>query len=266
MIVLGRRKTSPIAQPLGLIILGAALASLASPVVAAAPSPFDKPVKVLRVPLPPDPDNPGTRLRVSCFYFPRFVVKEVDFGEVGAQQLSIIPGAGGPAKIACRQANVPGEKVVAVKDWSGYFDGAKGDYVVFRADDGSNGGMGFAVYDARTGKKLFDDAFKTEIQAIEPTPSGLTLSYRRVYLAKCSLNAGGAGCWGQIKRATGLTAAAPPDCNAAYAREARRTPKLAQSVRTTPTVVEYPVSAVIQGGAGKITPVSGPAATCRLAD
>jgi hypothetical protein len=266
MNVSGARKTSPIAQPLGLIILGAALASLASPALAAAPSPFDKPVKVLRVPLPPDPDNLGTRLRVSCFYFTRFVVKEVDFGEVGAQQLSIIPAPGGPGKIACRQANIPGERVVAVKDWSGYFDGAKGDYVVFRADDGSNGGMGFAVYDARTGKKLFDDVVQTQIQAMTPTPSGLTLSYRRVYLAKCSLNAGGAGCWGQIKRATGLTAVTPPDCNAAYAREAKRTPKLAQSVRSTPTVIAYPVLVVILGGAGKITPVSGPAATCRLSD
>jgi len=233
---------------------------------AAASSPFDAPLKVVRVPLPRDPGIPKSRPKISCFYYPRFMVKEIDLGEVGAEQLSILPTPGGSAKTECRQANSPGEHVVDPKNWSGYVEGVKGDYVIFSADDGWNGGMGFAVYGAASGKKLFDDAVKSRLQSLAATPTSLTLRYLRTYSAKCSIDADAAGCWRQIRQATGLSSAAPPDCAALYAREARRTPKDAAQVRADPTVIDYPVTVMIQAGGATIAAASGKAAGCRPAD
>jgi len=238
---------------------------IALPAQSAAP-PFDKPLKTVRIPLPRDPDNPQARSRLSCFYFPQFMVKEIDLGEVGADQLSIIPAPGGSSSLACRRENIPSEQVIAARDWSGYFEGAKGGYAIFDAEDGWNGGVGFAVYDARTGKKLFDDAFKTRLRSLEVDLSGLTMRYLRVFAAKCSLAADAAGCWGQIMQQTSLSAAAPPDCAALYAREAKRTPKFAARVRTDPTIVDYDVRVVIRAGVATITPVSTKAAACRPSD
>jgi hypothetical protein len=248
----------------GAALLGLAQVAFAAP--AAAPSPFDAPLKVVRVALPPDRDNPQARPKVSCFYFPRFLVKEIDLGEVGAAQLSILPLAAAPAKTPCRQQNSPGERVVAPTDWTGYFDGVRGGYVIFSAEDGWNGGMGFAVFSAATGKKVFDDAVKTRFEGLDATSSGLKLRYLRVYAAKCSLIADRAGCWQAIRQATGLTSATAPGCAALYAREAKRTPSFAAQVRNDPTVIDYPVTVTVEGAAAKITPASGKANACRPAD
>ena len=229
-----------------------------------APSLFDPPVKVVRVPLPRDPDNPGAKARVSCFYFPGFMVKEVDLGEVGAESLSITPAGGGRTP-ACRRPPSAQERVIPGADWSGYFDGVKGGYVFFSADDGWNGGMGFAVFRAADARKLFDDAAKTGFRSVRATPTGLALTYTRVYAAPCSLSDPSAGCWARIKQATGLAGAAP-DCAAAYAREQKRTPAIAKQVLKDPTVIDYDVRLTVQGAAKTITPVTGNAITCRPAD
>lgn len=229
---------------------------------AAAPSPYDPPLKTVRVALPKDPDNPQSKPKVICAYFRGFMVKEVDLGEEGADQLSIVPGAGAQA---CRRENVAAERVVSPKDWSGYFEGAKGGFVVFSGDDGWNGGMGFAVVDAGSGRKLFDDAYKARMAALSAGPSSLKLRYRRVYAAKCSLQADPAGCWRQVRQATGLSGAAP-DCAAAYAKEARRTPKFAKEVRSDPTVFDYDAEAVVDARGATIHPTTSQAAACRPAD
>jgi hypothetical protein len=247
--------------------LALAMAVLSAPFAAgaAAPSPFDSPLKIARVPLPKDPDNPPAKPKVTCAYYPRFMVKEVDLGEIGAAQLSVLPIPDRAAKTPCRRDNSAGELVVSPDDWTGYFDGVKGDYVVFTAEDGWNGGLGFAVISARSGKKLFDDALLGQFRLVAAGPNGLTLRYRRVYAAKCSLRADAAGCWRQIVRDTGLSGPAP-DCNAAYAREARRTPKFARQVRDDPTVVDYDAEALVGAGTKTIKPLSGKAPDCRPAD
>ncbi|HEX4179370.1 MAG TPA: hypothetical protein VHY32_01130 [Caulobacteraceae bacterium] len=227
-----------------------------------AAGPFDAPLRTVRSPLQRDPDNPQARPKLTCAYFPGFMVKQVDLGEEGAAQLSILPT---PAA-ACRRANAPGEMVISPTDWTGYFDGVRGGYVLFTAEDGWNGGMGFAVFDAGTGHKVFEDAVKTQFRSLEASPGGLILHYRRTYAAKCSLNTDPSGCWRAIQRDTGLTGASPPDCAAAYAKEARRTPKQAPQVRTDPTVVDYEVVATIQNSHGAIRTAPGAAPTCRPAD
>jgi hypothetical protein len=232
---------------------------------AAAPSLFDAPLKTVRIALPKDPDNPKAKPKVTCAYYPRFMIKEVDLGEIGAAQLSIQPTADRGTRTPCRRDNLSGELVVAPDDWTGYFDGVKGDYAVFTAEDGWNGGMGFVVIGARTGKKLFDDALVGSFRRISDGPGGLTLRYRRVYAAKCSLRADAVGCWRRIVRDTGLSGP-PPDCGAAYAREARRTPKFARQVRDDPTVVEYDAEALVGTGRKSISPLAGKAPVCRPAD
>lgn len=145
---------------------------------------FDKPVKVVKVPLPADPLNPQAKPAVSCFYFKDFAAKQIDRGEVGAE-LSIVPLPAGGEAYKCREAAAPGEIAVS-KEWSGYFKGAKGAYIFFDASDGINGGLGFAIFSASEGKKLFDDTAKA-LHAVDLAPSGLVLHYTRVYDAGCSL-------------------------------------------------------------------------------
>jgi hypothetical protein len=209
---------------------------------------FDKPLKVVHVTLPLDKDNPQSKPEVRCSYYPEFMVKEIDLGEEGDFQLSILSGK----DPVCRKENAPNEKIVSPDDWTGYFDGVFRNYVFFSAEDGWNGGLGFAVFTPGA-KKLFDDvAKKWEMIATTGLPppagiagNGLALRYIRVYGAKCSLAAAnGDTCWTKIKNDTGLQGAAP-DCKALYAREQKRTPKVAKEILDDPTAIEYDVATTL---------------------
>jgi hypothetical protein len=222
---------------------------------------YDKPIRVQHLPLPSDPLNPQAKAVLSCFYFRHFMVKEVDLGSKGADQLSILPIAVGAGTPACRRDNAADEKVMSPDDWSGYFDGVKGGYVFFSADDGWNGGLGFAVFTAADAKKTFEDVAK-KWHSIALTPSGVAVRYERVYGAKCSLQADKAGCWRQIEQDTGLQGA-PPDCTAAYEAEEKRTPTMIQSVIDDPTIIDYEAAASIGPGGSTIASATGKAIACR---
>ncbi len=224
---------------------------------------FDKPAKLVKVPLAADPQNPQSKPLLSCFYFTGFAVKQIDLGEIGAQQLSIVP-LGGAEPYQCREANIGGEKVVDAKDWSGYFKGVKGSYVFFDADDGLNGGLAFAVFGASDGKKLFEDTAKG-LHAIKLTPSGMVLNYSRVYAPGCSLFADAAGCWAKVKQGTGLTQASPPDCAAAYKAEEKRMKGSSDKTASVPSVVQYEAETVLNAGDAKVSAAPGQV-SCRLSD
>src|SRR5579863_5177001 len=102
---------------------GAALVSLGS-AGAAAPSLFDKPVKTVKQALPKDKDNPQAKPALICSYYPHFMVKQIDLGGPGADQLSILPIAAGATAPPCKRDNVAGE--IVLQDWSGYLKGVKG--------------------------------------------------------------------------------------------------------------------------------------------
>jgi hypothetical protein len=247
-------------RSLATVLLAATPALLNAPAAAAdGPLPFDKSVKVVRVPLPRDPGNPQARPEISCTYYPRFGVKEIDLGEPGADRLSIIAAG----QTACRR-DMRGETIVSADDWTGYFKGVKGDYVFFDAQDGWNDGMGFAVF-TPDAKKIFEDTAK-KWTAIEATPSGLVLHYERVWEAPCSLQAGETACWQRIRHDTGLSGASPPDCRAEYVREQKRTPKFARQVLSDPTIIDYDVRATIDPKGHKVVPASGKALRCRPAE
>jgi hypothetical protein len=219
-----------------------------------APQLFDKPAEVVKIPLARDPLNPQAKPMLSCFYFGGFAVKQIDRGEVGAERLSILPIAAGE-KPACAEAQAGGEIVIDSAEWSGYFKGAKGDYVFFDAADGWNGGLGFAIFTA-SGKKVLEDVAKG-ILMLKPMESGIALKYRRVYGAKCSLFADATGCWAAIRKETGLVQPTPPDCSAAYKREQKRTPASASQIAADPTVIYYEVETVVAAGAGRSSAAPG---------
>jgi len=80
------------------------------------------------------------------------MVKQIDSGQKGADVLAIVPFD--DEAPVCTQSNV---HEIAIEHYGG-FKGAKDNLVFFNAPDGTNGGLLFRVYDARTGKKLFEDS------------------------------------------------------------------------------------------------------------
>ena len=86
------------------------------------------------------------------------MVKEYDEGQKGAEWLAIVPVEARTTP-GCTQSHAVGEKVIEEPEWGGYFKGAKKNLVFFHAADGTNGGMPFVVYDARSGTKVFQDSY-----------------------------------------------------------------------------------------------------------
>jgi hypothetical protein len=265
---------------LAALCAGAWLASGAQ----AATSGFDPPLQTQKRTLPAVGNTPKTTL--TCRYYARFMVKEVDEGEVGAAQLSIVPGGAGAAKPPCQRANLPTEKVVNPNDWTGYFKGVKGDYVFFDADDGVNGGLGFAIVSAPDAKKRFEDSAVGSLKSVGLGGNVLTLRYARSYSSECSVPHDGAACWSKIAAATGETGAKQPDCAAGYlkakndmAKGRCAAPKKsgpgclaaalkeldAQRWNEAPSVIVYEAETVLKPGQTSTRPLGAPVA-CHPSD
>jgi len=187
--------------------------------------PFDVPADKKIVDFGPSPYYANTstapRAKLSCYFYLTFIVKEYDEGEKGAEWLAIAP-IGDMKAPECSRSHVPSEKVIEGREWSGYFKGARGNLVFFTGDDGYNGGMPFAVYDSRTGKKLFDDvAYDSSFvnKGVPDSPfnrlrvsgphDSPRLSYLRVIATDCDLHREGATCWETIKKQFGLSGPGP---------------------------------------------------------
>jgi hypothetical protein len=174
---------------------------------------FDKPLKIKTISLGVSPDRSDSyEMMVTCQYFKDFMIKEVNLGEKGAAQLSILPVTSKNQFPTCQRKNVPQEYII--NDWAGYFKGVKARYVFFDAADGINRGVGFAVFDGHNSKKIFDDVIKGNFKTIEVDGSQLSLRYKRVYQAPCSMITEGQACWDKIRKETGLRKSLRPDCAA----------------------------------------------------
>jgi hypothetical protein len=269
------------AAAVSLLAVGALLSAGAA-ARAASPSIFDAPrsTKVVKL-----PTASGARAAVTCRYYPSFMVKEVDEGEIGASELAIVPTTKDSTAPTCARKDLPNQKTIAPNDWSGYFKGVKGDYVFFDAEDGVNGAMGFAVFDV-TAKKLFEDSASGQLKDVAVDGDTLTLTYRRSFSGRCSVMKEDASCWEKIAAATGLSAASSPDCAGGYleakkqmakARCAANEDKSPSCVTTalgeldrqrwdeSPSVVTYDVRTVIASRRPTTTPV-GSALGCHPAD
>jgi hypothetical protein len=235
---------------------------------------FDQPVFKKTVDLGPSKSSSGARAKVTCYFFSSFMVKEVDMAEKGAARLAIVPG-----KIkdhTCTRLLDGGEKEINSDEWSGYFKGVKGDLVFFDADDGVNGGMGFAVFNAKTGKKVFDDVALGPLQLSAREDKAVVLAYTRVVEGECVIPKEQPACWDKIKQKLALENASAPDCNAGYEKSAQEMAKgrcqaqkadnpqclskeitlARQQANDSPSVISYPVE-VLLGTEAVIKPANG---------
>jgi hypothetical protein len=243
--------------------------------------PFERPLQTKRV--------RAGKQEIRCHSFAHVMVKEIDAGEVGDAQISLLPIASATDRPACQANNAANEHVIPSDSWSGYFLGAKDDYVVFSAEDGVNGGLGFSVYRGADPASLFQDAVKFEhdrvrFQSIAGDAAGLRLRYTRVYTAPCSAQTEGAACWARIAAATHLAPETPPDCAAGYQRAKQELAsarceiahhKTAACIKqeidgmtaddATPSVIGYDADVEIRPPQTSIQPAGGPVA-CWPAD
>ena len=236
------------------LLLTSALAAASTP---PSPAEYDKPIREVHNPLPPNPNNPQDKPNLSCFYYPQFMVKQVDLGELGAEQISILPRTKELPNPACRRANAKNEMVIDPKTWSGYFDGVKGSFVFLTADDGFNGGFGFAVVSSSDGQVLYIDAARdskskspfSELTLLKNArgdgDAEIILRYRRILAADCSLQSDPKACWDRIRRTTGLTDPLPPACGATYDAQKMSEPQSASDLDSDPSVIAYNVEIVL---------------------
>jgi len=170
------------------------------------------------------------RNTLTCYWFPSVMVKEYDVNQKGADWISFVR-INENTRPECTLSHAPGERVFAQgDDWFGYFSGVKDNFVFLRAADGADGGIQFAVYDSRTGKKVFEDAdcltcmcLKKNGQTplsvpfrrmrINKAPGGtITLKYMRAEHADCDLRADKASCWDHVKMQMDVKSAKAPVC------------------------------------------------------
>ncbi len=195
----------------------------------AAPSDsFDVPLRKQVVDLGLSPEGMNRRVSLHCLYYPSFMVKEIDDDNLKGAALSILPAEkGGPPK--CTQSLAKGEW--EIKDWSGYYMGARANLIFFWASDGENAGMPFVVYDSKSGNRIFEDStyvanewdrknlmvpnFPFNRMRLRATPNGdITLRYMRITEADCDLHfaSGKSSCWQNIRKKLGGIRARIPTC------------------------------------------------------
>jgi hypothetical protein len=207
-----------------LAVLLGALALLGFISVASADT-FDAPVKRKVVDMGRSPGNlPGQHFRVKlyCWSYPNFMVKqEDDPQEKGARWLAILPIQQRAAQ-ACTRVQTAGEMRIK---WWGYFAGVKGSLVFFDAADGTDRGLPFAIYDSRTGKKIFEDsAYDSTMWNYKVGDSPLnhlrvsgapdfSMTYLRVVKADCDLHLKGAACWEEVRKKLAIKSDRRPVCD-----------------------------------------------------
>ncbi len=206
-------------------LLSATLPSLAAPAHAES---FDTPLHERVVDLG---RTPYGRITLTCDYFPTFMVKQLDSGEEGANWIAIVPARDAHPP-ACTRTHASTEKVIQGHDWCGYFQGAKQDFVFLNACNAYNGGLDFAVYDARTRTRIFED---TAVDSSAEGPhfsrapdGGLALLYSRIVVFACTLPTEQSTCWNQIEGKLGLENVAAPTC-------------ISYEKQMTGSVIAYPV-------------------------
>lgn len=222
-------------------------AALLLPALAARAESFDTPLHERTVELGRTQNGQS---KLTCDYFASFMVKQLDQGEEGASWIAIVPARAGHLPV-CTQSHAATEKVIPGHDWCGYFQGAKQDYVFLNACNAYNGGMDFAVYDARTGTRIFQDtAVDSDAEGphFSRAPDGkLTLLYSRIAVFACTLPKEQAACWTQIEGKLGLDNVPAPVC-------------ISYEKQMSGSVVAYPVEVPLSSTPDLRTPQAHPVA------
>jgi hypothetical protein len=262
-----------------------AMAACSLPALALASGPFDSPLKTRTAQLAADPQNPKARRQVTCFYYRSIVIKQVDYGEVGADRLALLPVLARNAT-QCHEEREPLEYVIPADIWSGYFKGVKADYAFFDAPDGINGGLGFMVLRLYDRKPVLEDVAQHGVRSIDYEEGVLKLRYQRVHAGNCSILTAGADCRDALVRDTGVSAGSLSICSQGYraAKEAMAKGRCAaqanrqkdcvqreldrlgeQKWDEAPTVVVYEAESTLKNGSLVTTPRSD-ALACHPSD
>jgi hypothetical protein len=188
---------------------------------------MDRPLKKQVVDSGPSPYYPGGRVRIklTCYFYAKVMVKQYDAGQKGAEWLAIVPVKEGmPPK--CSETHAPEERVIDGGEWGGYFKGVKGRFVFFDASDGMDLGIPFAVYDSITGKKILEDsAYDSRIEnrkveqslfnrmRVSTAADGtVILKYLRVADTGCDLHTKKETCWEEVRKKFDLKNRQPRVC------------------------------------------------------
>jgi hypothetical protein len=189
---------------------------------------FDKPLKTQVVDFGPSPYYPEGKVRVKlfCYSYPAFMVKEYDEGQEGAAWQSIVPAGKGVVP-ACTKDAAVGEWRINLGNWNGYFKGAKGNLVFLDDPDGTDEGLQFFVFDSTSGKKIFEDSAHESrtFNDKDKTPpfdrmrfsraqdGMLRLRYLRVVQLDCDLHLEKTSCWERARKTLELKGAQIPVCS-----------------------------------------------------
>jgi len=183
---------------------------------------FDKPLKQVNVDLGLSPDQrpeDNLHIKLSCSYYPEFMVKELDDkGELGPKWLAIVTSS--PAHLpACVQLHGPKEKLLA-QNMCEEFWGVKQGLVFLAGCEIQNSILDFSVYDPKTSKQLFQDSIgvyrhaSNDIDFVNTsTGQQLRFRYMRAFAGDCSVPQRGAACWRKFQEKVGLNTAPIPRCS-----------------------------------------------------
>jgi hypothetical protein len=200
-----------------LMVLLAPLLLAPSLPAAAADEPdtgFDRRIAVEHVDLGPSETSPDQRSEVRCHYYPDLMVKEIDLREVGDAQLSLLRYR--DVRPPCRRDTLPGEQVIGDDAWHGYFDGVTHGLVVFSAEDGVNGALGFALFRPGEDRPLYTSAAFGARHFAAAAGGTVQLRFVRMVEAKCSVPRDGAACIAAIAAATKVAPVTASMCTEGY--------------------------------------------------
>lgn len=178
---------------------------------------FDTPLRTKVVDLGPSPYTAG-RIKLSCYFYPNFMVKENNDPGLKGAEIAVIPTEKGTiSPCAWNDASEHG----IIKECA-YFRAVKGNLVFINACDGTNRGLPFMVYDSATGNKIFEDSAKmwdrpvfpfNELRISRAQDGRLSLQYLRVVETDCDLHLREAQCWERTQKDLGLKGARMPVCS-----------------------------------------------------
>jgi hypothetical protein len=179
-------------------------------------APFEKAADIRAVNIGPADTVPPSDKEVRCFYFTKLMVKELDEHEVGDTELSYFITGPGQTVPDCAAKPIPGERKLEVEE--SYFWGTAAEKLFLIDADGSNGTIGFRVYEPQSSRELFRDTVKLSSRPREIAEDGgkLHLAYTRAVTGSCSVVTGGETCWRAITRKMQMPESPVPDCRAGY--------------------------------------------------
>jgi hypothetical protein len=155
---------------------------------------FDKPAKVEKAAQHSagEPDR-----EITCTIYPDLVVRQRDTDSSDPDDATLIPIRAGVPFDCKRDA---GPEAIKLEISGMNFLGRRGPFLLFEEAD-TNGVLPFRVFDAGTGRKLFEDAAGYDgIDAFAVDNGGLRMGFRRAVRVACSIPKHGGACWSHIVR------------------------------------------------------------------